>query len=116
MIVFSGNVRRGQDRNHTGGRAYLTQIQAADPVSVRAEVRPTRDSWSLDAVPGSQDTAFSQPHVEWNGVYTTRLVVVNTSPTASRSVRFQRRSPAGVAVGTIRAASGAASSGRPVIL
>ena len=83
-----------------GGEIASIQIEASVPVAVRAEVRTSRDSWSVDAVPASQATTFRQPHVEWNGQYLTRLVVMNTSPTASRIIRFRRRTPDGGLVGS----------------
>ncbi len=76
------------------------QIEATVPVSARIEVVPSRDSWSIDALPAPSASRFIQPHAEYRGTYKTRFVVMNTSPTGGkRYVKFKRHKPAGDVLG-----------------
>jgi hypothetical protein len=65
------------------------EIRTSAPFSARLEVTGAKDPWSVDAAPspGSPRT-FIQPHVEWNGVFTTNLLIVNTTSTV-QDVRFR---------------------------
>ncbi len=76
----------------------LVQIESTQPVSARAEVRPSRDTWSIEALPTPAATHFVQPHAEWNGVYKTRFLIANTG-SGLRNIRFRRYSTAGAALG-----------------
>jgi dienelactone hydrolase len=55
------------------------QILSPIALSARVEVTGARDPWSIDAQPSSAVTKIVQPHLEWNGLFTTRLLVLNTS-------------------------------------
>ena len=55
------------------------QILPPIPLSARVEVTGARDPWSIDAQPSPAVTKIVQPHLEWNGLFTTRLLVLNTS-------------------------------------
>jgi cephalosporin-C deacetylase-like acetyl esterase len=72
------------------------EVRSSAPVSARLEVTGAGDSWSLDGRPAPALTRYVQPHVEWNGVFQTRLLFVNPSA-QMRSVALQLRSADGVA-------------------
>ncbi len=55
------------------------EIQASTPISARLETSGARDTWSIDARPAPTATRYVQPHTEWNGTYTTWLLVTNPS-------------------------------------
>jgi dienelactone hydrolase len=67
------------------------EVRSSVPVSARLEVMGAGDSWSLDGRPAPALTRYVQPHVEWNGVFQTRLLFVNPSA-ETRSVTLQLRS------------------------
>ncbi len=67
------------------------EIQASSAVSARLEVSGAGDPWSLDARPVPASTRYFQPHTEWNGVYTTRLVFLNPSDSIRRVNPHLRR-------------------------
>jgi hypothetical protein len=64
------------------------EIGSSVPVSARLEVRGGRDPWSIEAQTAPTATKYILPHVEWNGIFTTRLLMLNTSSTATPDVRF----------------------------
>jgi len=67
------------------------EIRASVPVSARLEVRGGRDPWSIEAQTTPTATKFIQPHVEWNGIYTTRLLMLNTSSAQAPTPAVQLR-------------------------
>ncbi len=77
----------------------LAQIEATVPVAARMEVRPTYDTWSIEALPAPTATTFVQPHAEWNGTYRTVFVITNTSQTATRIIKFKRYTTTGTQLG-----------------
>ncbi len=64
--------------------ADIAEIRARVPVSARLEVTPAHDPWSIDAAPAPAGARYVQPHVELNGLFTTRVLVVNTSASPRR--------------------------------
>jgi len=76
------------------------QIEATAPISARLEVRPSPDTWSVDALPASSAGKFVQPHAEFNGTFKTRFIIMNTSATAGkRTIRFKRHKQSGEVIG-----------------
>jgi dienelactone hydrolase len=75
------------------------EIRPGAPVSARVEVAAGKDPWSIDAAPASSGTRFVQPHVELNGVFTTRVLMANTSA-APATATFRLRDRAGHVIGT----------------
>lgn len=71
------------------------EIRSSVPVSARLEVRGGKDPWSIDAQPAPTATKFIQPHLEWNGIFTTRLLMLNTSSTATPDVQLKLHTPSG---------------------
>jgi len=54
-------------------------IESSMAVAARLETSGNSDPWSIEARPAQQSGTLVQPHVEWNGTFTTRLLVLNTS-------------------------------------
>ncbi len=73
--------------------AVWVSIDAAVPVAARLEATGDNDPWSIDARPApSSGASLIQPHVEWNRIFTTRLLVLNTS-TSAQLVTFKLHVP-----------------------
>jgi len=78
----------------------VVQIDSTAPISARVEVRPSRDAWSVEALPASTSGRFIQPHAEYNGTFKTRFIIMNTSTTAGkRTVKFKRHKQTGETIG-----------------
>ncbi len=60
------------------------EIEATNPVSARLEVTGVKDPWSIEAQPVPTGNRYFQPHTEWNGIFTTRLLFLNPSGNARR--------------------------------
>jgi hypothetical protein len=76
----------------------VAEIRASEPVSARLEVTGSGDPWSIEARTDPASGKYIQPHVEWNGVFKTLLLLVN--PSAERRVVALR----------LRSASGASAA------
>ncbi len=72
------------------------EIHSTAPVSARLEVQGGKDPWSIDALPSPSAASYVQPHVEWNGIFTTTLLMLNTSSTG-RDVRMKLHTTSGEA-------------------
>ena len=81
------------------GGVSSAEIQATNPVSARLEVSGAKDPWSIEAHPAPAATRYFQPHTEWNGIFTTRLLFMNPS-NAARQVKPHLRSREGSEIGT----------------
>ncbi len=79
----------------------IVQIDATNPIYARIEVKPSRDSWSIEALPAPTATHFVQPHCEFNGTYKTLLVLANTNsdPNTKKQVIFKRHKTTGEVIG-----------------
>jgi len=71
------------------------EIHSSVPVSARLEVKGGRDPWSIEAQATPTATKYIQPHVEWNGIFSTRLVILNTSAATTPSVLLKLHNPSG---------------------
>jgi len=76
----------------------VAEIACTGAASARMEVAAAADSWSFEALrvrdaaaPGSK---LIQPHLEWFGIFTSRIFVVNTTKDRA-SIRLRLRSPDG---------------------
>jgi hypothetical protein len=69
----------------------LAQLSSGAAFSARLEVTGSHDPWSVDAIPSNPAGAYVQPHVEWNGTFTTRLLAVNSSSATRGAVLKLRR-------------------------
>jgi hypothetical protein len=82
-------------------RAASVEVRSTVPISARLEVSGGKDPWSIDGRPASSAIAsrLLQPHAEWNGIFNSRLLMINTSanPVSVTLRLFQRD---GTAVGT----------------
>ncbi len=74
------------------------EIKASSPLSARMEVSGAKDTWSVEARWVPSATRYFQPHTEWNGTFTTRLVLLNPSSSV-RVVRPHLRTRIGAEVG-----------------
>jgi cephalosporin-C deacetylase-like acetyl esterase len=84
-------------------KAYA-RLESAAIISARMEVAAgDNDPWSIPALPLTAAARLIQPHVEWNGIFTTRLFLLNASG-ENRAVQFQLHSTAGppVAPGVVQ--------------
>jgi hypothetical protein len=68
-------------------------------VSARLEVRGAGDPWSIEAQPVPTAAKLVQPHVEWHGIFATRLVMMNTSASAL-DVQLLLHQPSGAPAAT----------------
>ncbi len=75
----------------------VAEIRASAPVSARLEVRGAGDPWSIEARAVPASGKYIQPHVEWNGVFRTLLLLVNPS-SGPRDVILRLRSASGTSV------------------
>ncbi|NWG11936.1 MAG: prolyl oligopeptidase family serine peptidase [Acidobacteria bacterium] len=75
----------------------LADIRASAPVSARLEVTGSGDPWSIEARAAPAAGKYIQPHVEWNGVFRTLLLLVNPS-SESRDLVLRLRSASGTSV------------------
>jgi cephalosporin-C deacetylase-like acetyl esterase len=64
----------------------LAELRSGAAFSARLEVTASKDPWSIDALHSNSAGTYVQPHVEWNGIFTTRLVVVNSSSSRRSAV------------------------------
>jgi len=71
------------------------EVHSSVPVSARLEVSGGRDPWSIEAQGAPTATKYIQPHVEWNGIFSTRLLILNTSATTTASVLLKLHNPSG---------------------
>ena len=95
-VVESRTLRVGENgvgETTPPAAAASADVRSTLAIAARLEVRGTRDGWSIDG-DAPQGGTLVQPHVEWNGVFTTRIVVLNTAASAG-SVRFRLRNPSG---------------------
>jgi hypothetical protein len=72
----------------------VAEIRGSARVSARLEVMGSGDSWSIEARTAPSAGKYIQPHVEWNGAFRTRLLLVNPSP-ERRDVALRLRSTSG---------------------
>ena len=75
----------------------VAEIRASAPVSARLEVRGSGDPWSIEARTAPPSGKYIQPHVEWNGVFRTLLLIINPS-SERRDVILRLRSASGTSV------------------
>jgi len=102
QIIVPAWGRTDLEVNLGSGAAQVSsaQIESTTPISARLEVRPSRDTWSVDALPASSAGKFIQPHAEFNGTFKTRFIIMNTSATAGkRTIRFKRHKQSGEVMG-----------------
>ncbi len=89
--------------------AVSASIEATAAAAARLEAMGNSDPWSIEARPAPPAARLIQPHVEWNGTFTTRLLMLNTSAAAlTATFKLYRRdgsSPAADATRTIPAGS-----------
>jgi hypothetical protein len=74
--------------------AASVELRASSPVSARLEIASVRDSWNIAARGIPTASRYLQPHVEWNGNFRTRLLLVNPS-VLPRVVGLTLRLPSG---------------------
>jgi hypothetical protein len=79
------------------GEAAAAEISASAPVSARLEVSGAADPWSIEARAIPASPAAVQPHVEWNGRFKTRLLLVNPAA-EQRSLILRLRAASGALV------------------
>jgi cephalosporin-C deacetylase-like acetyl esterase len=60
-------------------RAASAEIRSSTAVSARLEVSGDGDPWSIEARPAPAGTTSFQPHLEWNGLFQTRILLFNPS-------------------------------------
>jgi len=75
-------------------RAASAEIRSSTAVSARLEVTGAGDPWSIEARPVPAGTVSFQPHLEWNGLFQTRLFLLNPSP-VPLAVTLRLRTAAG---------------------
>jgi hypothetical protein len=78
----------------------IAEIRSSAAVAGRLECTTSRDVWSIDARPAPTGTTVLAPHVEWNGFYTSRLVLLNVTAT-DQDARLRLRNRAGVEVAQV---------------
>jgi cephalosporin-C deacetylase-like acetyl esterase len=61
-------------------QAASAEIQSPAVVSARLEVSGAGDAWSIEARPAPSGTKAFQPHLEWNGLFRTRILLLNPAP------------------------------------
>ena len=71
------------------------EIRSPTAVSARLEVSGATDPWSIEARPVPAGTTSFQPHLEWNGLFQTRLLLMNPSA-GPRAVTLRLRTAAGI--------------------
>jgi cephalosporin-C deacetylase-like acetyl esterase len=76
-------------------QATSVEIRSSSPVSARLEVSGASDSWSIEASPEPAGKKAYQPHLEWNGLFQTRLLLINPGA-VPRGVTLRLRTAAGV--------------------
>lgn len=72
----------------------VAEIRASTPVSARLEVAGAGDPWCIEARAVPPSGKYIQPHVEWNGVFRTQLLLVNPS-SEKRDVALRLRLSSG---------------------
>jgi hypothetical protein len=72
----------------------FAEVRSAAPITARMEVSVATDPWALDGQPAPAASKLVQPHTEWNGIFSTRLTLTNTSD-QNRTVTFQLHAPSG---------------------
>ncbi len=60
-------------------QAASAEIQSSAGVSARLEVSGAGDPWTIEARPVPAGKTSYQPHLEWNGLFRTRLLLLNPS-------------------------------------
>ena len=60
-------------------RAASAEIRSSAAVSARLEVSGAGDPWSIEARPVPAGTRSFQPHLEWNGLFKTTILLLNPS-------------------------------------
>ena len=75
-------------------RAASAEIGSAAAVSARLEVSGEGDPWSIDARPAPAGTKSFQPHLEWNGLFRTAILLLNPT-TDPLAVTLRLRTSAG---------------------
>jgi dienelactone hydrolase len=79
-IAASGTAEIPLPAGSGSSSAAYARIDSGVSVAARIEAAANRDPWSIEARPAPASSArLIQPHVEWNGVFGTRLLVLNTA-------------------------------------
>jgi hypothetical protein len=81
---------------------FSAEIRASVPVSARLEVQGSQDSWSVESLSPSPvvgGVRLVQPHLELYGIFTSRLVVLNSS-SSSQTVTLRVYSKEGAVIGS----------------
>jgi hypothetical protein len=76
-------------------QAASAEIQSSAVVSARLEVSGAGDAWSIEARPAPSGTKAFQPHLEWNGLFRTRILLLNPAP-RPLAVTLRLRTTAGM--------------------
>ncbi len=122
QVLFRGNAlsTRWDGRVPASGMSEIPLNVAADvaeihspvPVSARLEVSPAHDPWGIDAAAAPAGARYVQPHVELNGLFTTRVLLVNTSASPlTATLRLRNRAGQRLAPDVARTVPGSSAAG-----